>query len=229
MSGFAEAKADAKSGEKVPAIESGLGYPVKIRSDESAVRFLQQNQAVAATLDRSTIAILPEFAACHAVLAHEYAHIAQLRSGLSATRSDSEHGADEVASGLSSSPGGAAAPPLFQNVESANKRLEIAGDSAHEKPEPKEDGFGVEAKHKFKLKEIEMRDYGGISVGGAIYCEVKVKTGAESGAGVSYSHTEVEISQEIKKTALGDFEFKVAASTEEKPKIGFELRKAYWS
>ncbi len=87
---------------------------VRVRSDPAAVRFLTQNCAVAATLDAQTIFIRPDVAGPRAVLSHEYAHIAQLRSGLTATRNAAEAAAAGVALGASRQPGGAAAPPMFQ-------------------------------------------------------------------------------------------------------------------
>lgn len=104
--------AHATAIDDAPAAPAG----VTLRSDSSAVRFLQQNQAVAATLDASTVAIRPEQAGCDAVLAHEYAHIAQLRSGLIASRADAERRADAVAHGSVEHAGGAAPPPMFQTV-----------------------------------------------------------------------------------------------------------------
>ncbi|MBV9270746.1 MAG: DUF4157 domain-containing protein, partial [Candidatus Eremiobacteraeota bacterium] len=55
---------------------------IRIRSDPAAASFLERNHAVAATLDAQTILVRPEAEGSRAVLSHEYAHIAQLRSGL---------------------------------------------------------------------------------------------------------------------------------------------------
>jgi hypothetical protein len=89
---------------------------VDVRSDARAVAFLQQNHAVAATLDESTILVRPEDAGSRAVLSHEYAHIAQLRSGRAASRRDAEAAAESIGAGSRQAPGGAAAPPMFQTA-----------------------------------------------------------------------------------------------------------------
>ncbi|HTV75092.1 MAG TPA: hypothetical protein VME66_15480 [Candidatus Acidoferrales bacterium] len=103
----------APSGSTAPA-QHHTDASVTVRTDAAAVRFLQQNQAVAATLDAGAIAVTPQALDSRSVMAHEYAHIAQLRSGVTASRADAERRADDVAAGRSIQPGGAAAPPLFQ-------------------------------------------------------------------------------------------------------------------
>ena len=92
------------------------GADIQIRSDPDSVAFLGRNRAVAATLDTSTIAIDPAYRNSRALLLHEYAHVAQLRSGLSASREEAEVAADDYARGARTDVGGAAAPPLFQHA-----------------------------------------------------------------------------------------------------------------
>jgi hypothetical protein len=94
--------------------KAALAAPVAVRSDCAAVTFLQQNAALAATIDAGTIFVHPEFAGSRAVLSHEYAHVAQLRSGLTASRNAAEAAAERVAAGETRNAGGAAPPPLFQ-------------------------------------------------------------------------------------------------------------------
>ena len=98
------------------ALRFSPGPPVNIRSDPDAVTFLRRNQAVAATLDASTIMVDPAYRGSHKVLMHEYAHIAQLRSGLITSRDASERAAHDYALGTRTYIGGAATPPLFQRT-----------------------------------------------------------------------------------------------------------------
>ena len=79
------------------------------------MRFLERNDAAAATIDADTILLRPEYSGRNAVLLHELAHIAQLRSGVTATRDDAEAAARAAGRGVKGSVGGAARPPLFQN------------------------------------------------------------------------------------------------------------------
>jgi hypothetical protein len=117
----------ARDGEGVPArprttLPSLFVAPVDVRSDPEAVTFLRRNQAVAATLDASTIAIDPSHRGSTSVLSHEFAHIAQLRGGLTASRDASERAAVDYARGARTDVGGAAAPPLFQLEAEAEAR-----------------------------------------------------------------------------------------------------------
>ena len=98
--------------------------PVNVRNDPEAVTFLRRNQAVAATLDASTIVIDPAYRDSRTVLSHEYAHVAQLRSGLAASRDVSERTAGDYARGARTDVGGAAAPPLFQLAPNALTRTD---------------------------------------------------------------------------------------------------------
>jgi hypothetical protein len=94
---------------------AGASDPVAIRTDSAAVAFLKQNQAMAAAIDAGTILVLPQSADSPAVLAHELAHIVQLRSGNQAARETAERAAVEYAQGMRDDPGGAAPPPLFND------------------------------------------------------------------------------------------------------------------
>jgi hypothetical protein len=108
------------SGERArasaPAQASDAG--VQVRSDAGAVAFLQRNQALAATLDAGIVLVAPEHRDSRTVISHELAHIAQLRSGLTVSRAESERAADDFTRGVRSDVGGAAAPPLFQSATS---------------------------------------------------------------------------------------------------------------
>ncbi len=64
-------------------------------------------------MSASTVFMRPEYANTGAVLSHELAHVAQLRSGATAPRAQAESAATRVARGQSRDAGGAAAPPLF--------------------------------------------------------------------------------------------------------------------
>lgn len=97
---------------------------VTLRSDAAAVAYLRGHRAIAATIDRSTILVRPEFAAAREVLAHEHAHVAQLRSGRVASRGDAERAAELVAGGSAQDPGGAAAPPMFQTATMTREEFE---------------------------------------------------------------------------------------------------------
>jgi hypothetical protein len=95
--------------------------PVTVRRDPAAIAFLRQNQAVAATIDASTILITPEGAKDRTVMSHELAHIMQLRSGRGASLDASERAADDYARGVSDDPGGAADAPLFNDGKDGPK------------------------------------------------------------------------------------------------------------
>lgn len=118
-----------KSAEKL-GIESG---DVSVRSDATAAGFLKANQAIAATLDASTIIVRPESAGDPEVLAHELMHVAQLRRGAPGDRGEAERNADDGAAALreGATPpvGAAAAPPLFLHF--TGHAFDQALDNAH--------------------------------------------------------------------------------------------------
>ena len=88
--------------------------PPVVRSDPAAAAFLDAHCAIAATVDRDTVFVLPRYAGSGSVLAHEYAHVAQLRSGAHAPRDAAESAAERASAGATREVGGAASPPLFQ-------------------------------------------------------------------------------------------------------------------
>jgi hypothetical protein len=91
---------------------------VRVRSDRDAVEFLDDNRAVAAAMDASTIYVRPEHTEDEFVMSHELVHIAQLRHGFYGSLEGSEHGAHVAGMNLMgghvpASIGSAAPPPLF--------------------------------------------------------------------------------------------------------------------
>ena len=112
---------DAARSRPSKAATASSELPVTVRQDPAALAFLQQHQAVAATIDAATILVTPEGANDRTVMSHELAHIMQLRSGRVASRDASEAAADDYARSVSDDPGGAAEAPLFNDGKDGSK------------------------------------------------------------------------------------------------------------
>jgi hypothetical protein len=103
--------------------------PVDVRSDAAALDFLRKNQAVAAAVDRDTVLVEPSLRTSQSVVSHELAHIAQLRSGIAASRESAEDAAHRASPGASRSTlGGAPSPPLFLTVAEQIAKAPSKGD-----------------------------------------------------------------------------------------------------
>src|ERR1700722_10224574 len=92
---------------------------VQVLSDARAAGFLRDRQAVAATIDRDTVLVDPAFRKSDRVISHELAHVAQLRSGRSASRTQAEAEATRSSMGEFIAPArsvGAATPPMFLTI-----------------------------------------------------------------------------------------------------------------
>lgn len=104
---------------------------VRIRSDSGAVGFLHSAHAVAATVDRDTVFVHPAFRHARSVVSHELAHIAQLRSGRTASLAQAEAEATRAAKDeriAPQHPVGAPAAPMFLTVAEQIKAAKTKGE-----------------------------------------------------------------------------------------------------